>query len=324
MGRLGFALALLVGVTSISTDAQQGPPIQTTRLPAPQAGAEAFGNAINGRGVVAGTIVLDRNSATPRSQAFTWMPSGGYRVILENASASDINDRGQVLGFRRHCAYDEECDWHAYVWSPSTGAVDLGDDVVPSAINNNGTIVGEYRHVWPRRGFVRIGTTMRDLPGGLLPQDVNDRGVVAGFYYHPSVPIFRAAVWGSAFGLRDLDADSTSFGVAEAINNAGFAVGWRKHGTNNQDPIRAMTWTPFGGAGTPQTGTLANEITDRGWVVGEANRRPALWLVGRRLVALPIPSDATFGGALDANDAGQIVGYFATLHSRHTLIWTVR
>jgi hypothetical protein len=48
-------------------------------------------------------------------------------------------------------------------------------------------------------------------------------------------------------------------------------------------------------------------MTDGGW--------PALWLLGRRLVPLPVP-DAAFGAtvALDVNDTGQIVRQFGRQH----------
>ena len=97
--------------------------------------------------------------------------------------------------------------------------------------------------------------------------------------------------------------------------------------------VRATVWTPVGRAGAPQSDySFADGISNRGWVVGtaqlRAQLRPVVWLLGGRMVEL---STAGVGGhAMDANDAGQIIGWIweeGTIETglrARSMLWTVR
>jgi hypothetical protein len=315
--------AILAAVTSAGTSAQQGPRIETIDLGPPPGGGFALAAAITSRGVVAGTINWGGGEEGDRHRAFTWTPSGGYRIVFENAEIVDINDLGQVVGLRAHCAYDESCDPRGFLWSPSGGAVDLGA-LRPSAINDAGTVAGFCTDL--ESGCVRSRSgAVRALPGGLFPDDVNERGVVAGSYVHQD-GFRRPAVWASSFGLRNLDPGTPLLGHAYSINDNSIAAGYRQHRDFSGSRIQAMLWTPFGGAGAGDAATSeAFAISNRGWAVGHTGGRPALWLVGARRVELPLPELATNGAALDVNDAGQIVGpYERSDGERGSLLWIVR
>jgi hypothetical protein len=87
----------------------------------------------------------------------------------------------------------------------------------------------------------------------------------------------------------------------------------------------AVVWTPFGGVAAPAgPDSTALGISDRGWIVGFAGLRPALWRVGERLTRLPTPVHDAHGAAVDVNDAGEIIGGFTTPHGQRAVLWTVR
>jgi uncharacterized membrane protein len=310
---------VLVGagtIASAGTVAQQAPRVQTIHLGTVQMGedVDVIATDINSSGRVAGTIYSD-DAEDNRSWAFTWTPQDGIRIIVPFAQVTDINDRGVVVGIRNPCGDDPDgaCAWIGFVWSSSAGTLDLGNRW-PAAINNAGTIVGQYEPVGsPAAGFVRAGGTFRDLPG-FVATDVNERGVLAGMHLRDFIG--HAAVWASSFGVRELDANSPGFSRPSSISDSGFVVG--------EQSTVAMIWTPFGGASALADPSAANAISNRGWIVGHNNERPALWLVGRRLVNLPTPSGATGGTAHDVNESGQIVGVYTTAQDRHAVVWIVR
>jgi hypothetical protein len=322
MRHIALALALLAAITSAETRAQQGPTVQMIGLGTPPGGGFTRAVAINKHGVIAGSIIFGGGEGGENSRAFTWTRSGGYRIVLENADIVDINDLGQVVGKRRHCAYDESCDPRGYMWSPSADAVDLGA-IDPTAINNAGSITGLCFDL--ESGCIRSrGGTVRKLPGGLFPNDVNGRGAVVGSYVHAD-GFRRPAVWASSFGLRNLDPGTPLLGDAFSINDNSVVVGYRQHRDFSGSRFQAMSWTPFGGVGAPQADSFAHAISNRGWIVGSVAARPALWLVGARHIALPLPADTRIGVALDVNDAGQIVGHFESEDgSIGSLLWIVR
>jgi hypothetical protein len=68
--------------------------------------------------------------------AFLWTRDGGFQLLAEDALATDINNRGDVSGYRFACTADPDgggsCALHGFVW---TGFTELGG-FVPMAINN--------------------------------------------------------------------------------------------------------------------------------------------------------------------------------------------
>jgi hypothetical protein len=123
--------------------------------------------------------------------------------------------------------------------------------------------------------------------------------------------VHRAAVWAPSFGLLDLDPEPAKRARATAINQNGTVVGIAR-GTVDNATARAAAWTPLGRADATQgADSLAQGVSDRGWIVGTVSlgghQQPALWLLGGRLVELPTPG-GNAGGADDVNDSGFIIG----------------
>jgi probable HAF family extracellular repeat protein len=130
-------------------------------------------------------------------------------------------------------------------------------------VNSAGDVVGysatatEQRHasLWPATGGVLdIGT----LPGGSASQafGINDAGVVVGG--SETTQGWRAFVWSSREGMRDLNALATTanlvFTKAVGINNAGMIVALghdprdaHGDGHDHEVPIRVVLLVPIGG-----------------------------------------------------------------------------
>ena len=122
------------------------------------------------------------------------------------STARDINDQGQVVGFRHPFG----SGWHAYLWCAGNvtdlGVLPEGDQSEARAINNRGEVVGRCRIPDPGggggfvyRAFLWSGDAMQDL--GVLPGysdsyawDINDAGAVVGYCYSVGLPN-RAFLW---------------------------------------------------------------------------------------------------------------------------------
>jgi hypothetical protein len=331
-----FLPAFLVVIGSSHTSAQLNSGIDIVLLGTPKSpgggateSANMLPNAINARGEVAGTYMWCEEpefGGCEHRWAFMWSRTRGFTVIAENAEALDINDQGQVVGHYWPCQppMPEEgnpCDNpRGFLWSASRGFVDLGA-MFPMAINNAGRIVGFCSDL--AVSCLRTGRTVRKLPAGFSAEDLNERGVVAGLFQRRMPDgdiVFRPAVWMASTGVRELSSPLPR-GRTHAINESSTLAGTGDDGRLSF----AQVWTPFGGTAAPiGPGSSAYGISDRGWLVGLADSRPALWRVGERLTRLPTPVPAADGGAIDVNDAGEIIGAFTTQHGQRAVLWTVR
>lgn len=312
-------LALLLGVATTPTIYGQSPTVATIELGTPEADSQFGAIAINASGVVVGTLARDGQVGDRRFAVYTWTRSGGFRLILDNAMARDINDSGVVVGSWRFCA-DDSCLPRGFVWTPAAGVRDLGT-MTPVAINNRRDIAGYCGDL--QSACVRSGTTTRRLPDTFSAFDINERGIVAGFD-RPGTEV-RAAIWGSGLGLRQLD-QMPGPSAAYAINDGGLVAGEgavpaSPHGFREQ----AAVWTPVGRAGDTHFNSYAFGLSNRGWIVGQAQGRPALWLLGGRLITLPIGQAQPSSGhtARDVNDAGHIVGTLLVGDQTRSVVWIV-
>jgi hypothetical protein len=304
MRHFSFAVALGV-VLAMSDPAAQSPTIQTIELGSLEPGARSWAVAINSASVVVGTST-NRNFSPWRHRVFTWTRLGGFRIVMENAQASDINDRGVIIGVRRLCAYDERCGESGFSWSPSAGAVDLGT-FRPVTINNAGTMAGFVSDV--TGPSIRRNGELQRLPDGFIPMDINERNVVSG---DDRVDIEQrvryAAVWASSIGLRRLDSTGRE-GTGPGINDSGMVAGMSFYVDSGGHHVNATLYTPLGPAVVMSPPSSdARAISNRGWIVGAVGLKPALWLLGPRLVELPTPGSPNGGTAVDVNDAGHIIG----------------
>lgn len=164
--------------------------------------------SINNRGDIVGIA----RTADGSYHAVLW-PAGGAIQDLgtlggERSEATDINDRGQVVGFSYIPGGYET---HAFVWTQQDGMRDLGtlsggSMSMAEAINNRGEIVGvstsadgqSLAVLWTAQEGIRdLGT----LPGGSASgaTEINDRGQIVGYSYLPVTPPisygYHAVLW---------------------------------------------------------------------------------------------------------------------------------
>ena len=279
--------------------------------------------AINAHGEVVGLYERTLDTGVYRS-AFRWTAQRGFTIITENADAVDINDNGDVVGYFYPCAppvpnEESPCRIRGFLWSASRGFVDLGT-MIPVAMNNAGRIVG---HCEDLGACYRISATnIRRLPARFTPADLNERGVVVGAYEWEELGgETRAALWMSSTGLQYLErSPELESSLARSINESSMSVGY-----GAADGAVPKLFTPFGAVTGPFTGYgIANAISDRGWIVGVVDGKPALWRMGKKLMQLPLPEGTNTGFAVDVNDDGLVVGAVLTSRGTRSLLWIAR
>jgi uncharacterized membrane protein len=216
-----------------------------------------YPRAINDRGDVVGYAYADG-----RDIAFLWTRKTGYQVISYDVLATDVNNRGEVVGLLGICEETFHCIQRGFVWGRQRGLQDLGP-FVPYAINNQGTMAGvctdrppSYRPcVWDRGVITELAPSgradgindRRDVVGSppffwsrpgvvvsledggaleVLPRDINNRQDIVGtrtYLGGPHGVLQMATVW-SRQGLNSPDVPGNTVGMG--INNQGTVVGF--------------------------------------------------------------------------------------------------
>ncbi|GIG38732.1 DUF3466 family protein [Cellulomonas phragmiteti] len=291
MARIGavlLAAAMAVGTAPPAVAWAGAPPTgcgayEVTDLRAADGWSESTsGFGVNNAGVVVGVT----RPAYGVPTAFLWSSDVGLSTIevpgASYSAATDINDRGQVVG---EATYPDGTT-RPFVFDSRTGrTTDLGTlggpEAYATAINNRGQVVGASRTAaWEFQvhAFLWSPSTgvMRDL--GTLGGDdsqafgINDHGQVVGRAmraegYH--VPF----VWEPRSGRMVQPSGEFAGGsAARGINNRGDMVGWAENGwqaSSNQAFFRsARTRTVQALTGVEEGGTRAVGITEDGTVVG--------------------------------------------------------
>jgi len=263
--------------------------------------------AVNSKGTVVGTAFENGERLVFRRRF-----DGSVRIILRNAYATDINNRGQIVGTR---CVDGSCAAYGFVWTPATGERNLGS-FRPNAINETGDMAGMC-FTTVRRPCALVGGTRYVLSSADgIATGINENGVVSGHLFATAERGARPFVWSRTTGRRTLDVRPYDHGFAQAINDYGQVVGALiNDAVDEVPPTVAVRWRSIGRiTAVYPDNTSALAVENHGWVVGsccwppdDTNIAfPILWRSGR-ITRLPLGAESG-GWAVDINESGVIVG----------------
>lgn len=206
---------------------------------------------LNNRGQVAVSLLADDGT----SHAAVWHV-GGEMVRLVTAegvrsTAVDINDRGDVVGWRGP-ASDLEAGG-GFLWRDGE-MVDLGSAFSPGKVNDRGQVVGScatpdrsryYACLWDDGELIDLGTPDGLTDAGIIPVDVNDHGQVVGYGRTAADRVRKAYLWQDGH-LVDLGAVAGAHAASavdiEDLNDRGQILGTiRDPGVLARD--RPVVWT---------------------------------------------------------------------------------
>ena len=222
-------------------------------------------------------------------------------------SASDINDRGEVVGTAHVAGPTGALGSAAWRWDAGTTrlvSVAGGDGSASGvAINAAGTMLGQATAAGVEVPFLATGAVGEPLRGLTQPTDLNSSGQVTAQALVDGQS--RGAVWSRGnVSLLEAPAGAADGARANAINESGLVAGGV--------PMQAATWEdtrlqPRGCIGT-SGGCWANGVNAAGHAVGLGGETTgaALYRDGR-VVPLVSP-DGCLSDAADINDSGVVVG----------------
>ena len=157
MGRT-LALAAVLCLSALAQPSSQTAParsapvatgVDSSRQESPAAHADfVAGNVPTGEG----------NSGY---SVYVWDEREGFRIVVVDAIARDVNNHGDVVGSQYACgpeATDASCTPRGFIWSESTGVVDLGA-FRPDSVDDNGDMRGTCTD---NTGGVDVPCVMRD------------------------------------------------------------------------------------------------------------------------------------------------------------------
>ena len=289
-------MCLFVPMTSAPGEPTAAAPrVDLTRIGSVPGAQFTTPTALNDRGQVVLSVRIDG-----ASHAYLWTRQTGFELISPHAFPLDINNRGEVVGLSTSCL-PTHCISTGFAWTAKHGFRDLGN-FLPVALNERGDMAGNCGTACAYvRGELRTFN-------GVVASGINDHGDAVGFDVNDDNE--TAFSWPRRGGVVPLGPNT-----AEDINNAGtivgrsgpFAVAWSRHGVRRTAPrldtvavaINASGWvagTEFGEAAPrafawePATnlfvhlgpeGSMANDINNRGEVVGTSNGDAVIWRLRR-------------------------------------------
>ena len=282
-------------------------------LGGPNSGVGFWGASPNEQGAVAGageSSTLDPNNeqfcnkfnsffsapATPyECRPFVWRNGTTTQLPTlggSNGIASQINDRGQVVGAAETTTLDPTCSSPAFTLQPAlwdNGAIHKlpvlpGDDnAVANAINENGQVVGisvgtcsgspAHAVLWEHGNITGLGS----LGGTAFDEatSINNQGQVVGFSSLLGDTYFHAFYWSRHSGMRDIGTlPGDYYSAAARINTKGQIVGYscdvnfNCRGVLWEDGVITDLNTLIGAS--PLLLQIAFGINSRGEIVGEA------------------------------------------------------
>jgi uncharacterized membrane protein len=273
--------------------------------------------AINERGDVVG--VANNLNHTGQDAAFIWTRENGFQLIAFDASVSDINNRGDVVGYRCEWYADDygntQCRPHGFVWNLRTGLTEL-DTIVPVAINNKGDVAGTCLNIGVACAL--IGGDLHTYPCagdcGTGVYGLNDRGDVLVNEFDP-IDGDKATIYPSHGDPIDVIE-----GLANDINNARTVV------------LYKALWTPRGQIlPSVDIDGFFYQVNASGLTVGSRfmtdriERRAIAWDPKQDELIELAPNDV-HSEATAVNNRGEVAGIVAgNVYSTHeAVVWVVR
>lgn len=258
---------------------------------------------INGLGqVIGGTFISTRPPLSLATVRNTDGTTTQLKVLATDTStsASDINDKGQVLFTNRLpvCNSGTTCDftnqstyyYPQYLWSAAGGVQQLpkmGHAGSTTSINNNGQISGStYDLNFTEHAFVATATNLKDLHAKSMgtrsvAYKINDSGIVVGRADNPVNGLFYATVWNAATGAYTTVGSGTNLSVLSDVNASGQFIGWEGPGSAGYSNL------------------LGNYA-----VIGDTNGGG---LTDLNTLVTGLPANLKLYDAFDINDVGQIL-----------------
>ena len=254
-----------------------------------------------------------------------------------DASASAINDSGQVAGYSDLSSGQR----HAFSWTAGGGMQDLGtlQDVTeldPTALSGSGQIAGNTlksgtdadAFSWTASGgLVDVGTLGGNSSHAVA---VNDNGQVAGFSPLSGFSgTERPFIWTQAAGLRNLGTLGGNQAEATAMNGSGQVVGWSYTSAGDR---HSFSWTNAGNMIDLTSNGFGNSealaLNDTGAVVGDGvnsgGREDAfLWTQGGGMQDLGVLPGAVYSIASAISSGGQVAGTSGYAGNvLHAFVWS--
>ena len=267
---------------------------------------------INNTGLVAGARYY--KTYTP---AYVW-GVGELNRLGVWSEAYDINDSGMAVGYSLNSNSSSpntsDGKYHAALWNGATitDLGTLGSQSMAYGINNAGQVVGylatpniasTHSTLWDGNGS--SATDLGNLGGAYsFAYDINEVGQVVGSSTTFGNTATHATLWQDG-SIVDLGTLGGTYSSAQAINDIGQVVGY-SDGLGNIGSYRATLWegttaidlNSYLDASVIGQGwvlTIANDINDYGWIVGNATNQLTSQTHGFLLTPVsPVPEPQTY------------------------------
>jgi uncharacterized membrane protein len=308
---LTLSFVIFTGLSSAA--AQETTAIVGYRVLAPYAGDwYTTVTSINNLGEIAGWAF----NGDDQSVAFVRSADGDDTLIAERGFTTDINDNGDVVGWRTPCT-DGSCGFEGFIWTRAGGARSLGT-FLPNAINAAGDMAGVCEgDAWQacvmRDGIVSVvgdlgsqalginasgdvvGTygdnrafhltpdwSLLDV-GRAVANDITDKGVIAGHRWLELEGLGTRAV-ATAWSKRGAVSPRTEPSLGLRINEKNWVLVLAQ---NADGAFYAYVWKPSGNRRVQLDGgadgfVFPEDMNDHGDVVGSAGTQPVIWQVRNR------------------------------------------